>query len=70
MTRRYVIGNTDVTDAVRANVARFGQLDDAAPEVQERLRALFGPAIAAVRRGSGTSARDRPAPAGHPAEAA
>lgn len=70
MTRRYVIGTTDVTDAVRANVAKFGRLDDAAPEVQERLRAIFGPAITAVRQGSGVFARDRPAPAGAPAEAA
>lgn len=59
MTRRYVVGGVDVTDAVRANVARFGRFDDAPPETQERLRALFGPAIAAVRaeaRGSGPPA--------------
>lgn len=51
--RRYVVAGTDVTDHVRANVARFGRIDDAPPETQERLRALFGPVVASVRRGSG-----------------
>ena len=48
--RRYVVGGVDVTAEVRANVDRFGRLEDADPNTLLRLRALFGPAIAAVRR--------------------